>query len=75
MAELLTSGKVPLEKTLLTPLLAAEKHTQGADGRNECLRDYVHEQTSLSTSAVTDNNQLSADLSHGILRRWCVWGC
>jgi hypothetical protein len=26
---------------------------------------YIHEQASLSTGAVTDNNELSADLSHG----------
>jgi hypothetical protein len=29
------------------------------------VHEYVHEQAGLSTGAVADNNELSADLSHG----------
>jgi hypothetical protein len=73
-AAVLTSGKVPLEKTLQTHLLAAAARCgHGAHIRNVRMRDYVHEQTGLSTGAVADNNELSADFSHGERCRAGVW--
>lgn len=74
-ADGLTSGKVPLEKTLQATELAAGRHREGAHVRGGHVGQDVHEQTSLSTGAVTDNNELSADLSHGEDGGAGGWGC
>ena len=61
----LTSGKVPLEKTL-------QRRCQQLRGRTKGLslalaigvRVHLHEQTGLSAGAVTDNHELATDLGH-----------
>lgn len=52
-------------------MLVTAVQGQGADVRRELLRDHVHQQTGLSTGAVADDDELTADFSHCVC---CVWG-
>lgn len=69
----LTSGKVPLEKTLRTHVSYCTVWP-GADVRREHRRKHVHQQTGLSAGAVADDDELSADFSHGDVCGRCT-GC
>jgi hypothetical protein len=57
-----TSGKVPLEKTLAAAvsIRVVVEEIRGAEGGR---RD-LHEQACLSTSTVTNNDQLATDFRH-----------
>ena len=60
----LTSGKVPLEKTLQAGSLVVEEQGRAMQALGSHRSGVVHEQTGLSTGAVTDNNELSSDFRH-----------
>lgn len=63
----LTSGKVPLEKTLdgnTCQRMMMQRRARTVDGRNS------HQQTGFTASTIANDDQLSANLSHGV----CVGG-
>lgn len=63
----LTSGKVPLEKTL-----SMARSVRGGDEEQNAGRadedGDLHQQTGLTAGTVTDDDQLSADLSHCVAK-------
>lgn len=67
---------MPLEKTLQAEGLAAIEQwcSSFSVRRWAWMGRHVHEQTGLSTGAVTDNNELSSNLGHGDVRGMDLWG-
>ena len=62
---MLTSGKVPLEKTLRRSLrLASSKHDQRHAWHRGRLADKLHQQTSFPAGTITDDDEFAADLGH-----------
>jgi hypothetical protein len=68
----LTSGKVPLEKTLAEKLAAGQSSAEwGRKRRSDELAETrlhgkdLHQQTGLSAGAISDDNELAAELGHG----------
>lgn len=62
----LTSGKVPLEKTLEG---GRQRVLASIAMLRVCIAGHMedlHEQTGLSTGAVADNDELATDLGHGV---------
>lgn len=63
----LTSGKVPLEKTLPRKMvLASSKEIDAHSSHQSAWGRSLHQQTSLSASTVTDDNKLASDLGHTV---------
>lgn len=63
---MLTSGKVPLEKTLMKKAEVSKRYA----GRRGMLwwqwrRRHLHEKTGLSAGTVANDDELASDFSHG----------
>lgn len=61
-------GEGALGEDAAEDVLATGRQHKGARAGDGRRNRHVHEQTGLSTGAVTDNNELSSNLGHGGVR-------